>query len=101
MSWEKERVKGKQGASGKKRPGFSISAAAGDPAAGNGNIELCGNRRAIIEGSGGVLEYGPEVVRIRLGKLSVRFTGRNLRIRSMSGSSMVLEGVLFGVEYLL
>ena len=48
-----------------------------------------------------MLEYGPEVVRIRLGKLSVRFTGRNLRIRSMSGSSMVLEGYLFGVEYLL
>lgn len=77
---------------------FYLSAAAG-PAIAGGHIELWGNRRAVIEGSGGVLEYGPETIRIRLGKLCVRFCGRSLQIRCMSGSSMIVEGFISSVEY--
>ena len=64
-------------------------------------IELCGNRRATIEGCGGVLEYDPETVKLRMGKLCVRFSGRNLKIRSMTRDALVLEGFISGLEYLI
>ena len=80
------------------RSGGVFAAAAG-PALAGGHIELWGNRRAVIEGSGGVLEYGPETIRIRLGKLCVRFCGRSLQIRCMSGNSMIVEGFISSVEY--
>lgn len=83
---------------GSVREPFYLSAAAG-PAIAGGHIELWGNRRAVIEGSGGVLEYGTQAIRIRLGKLCVRFCGRNLQIRCMSGSSMIVEGFISSVEY--
>lgn len=76
--------------------------AAGLSQAGTGGcIQLYSNRRVVIEGSGGVLEYGPEVVRIRLGKRCVRFTGRSLRIRCMTANSMIVEGYVTGLEYLV
>lgn len=90
----------RESGTGSRREPFYLSAAA-SPAIAGGHIELWGNRRAVIEGSGGVLEYGAETIRIRLGKLCVRFCGRNLRIRCMSGSSMIVEGVISSVEYLV
>ena len=86
---------------GRWKDSFLLSPAATNPAATGGRIELCGNRRAVIEGSGGVLEYDTVVVRLRLGRFSVRITGRNLRIRCMTGTTMIVEGFLSGVEYLL
>ena len=44
-------------------------------------IELLGNREAVIEHCQGVLEYDDKVVRINAGKLVVRITGRNDRRR--------------------
>ena len=75
--------------------------AAPTPDGPSGCIELCGNRRATIEGCGGVLEYDPETVKLRMGKLCVRFSGRNLKIRSMTRDALVLEGFISGLEYLI
>lgn len=74
-------------------PGVVASAAAG------GYMELYGNRRAVVEGSGGVLEYDPQQIRIRAGRFCIRFSGRNLCIRCMTGNSMVIEGFIAGIEY--
>lgn len=82
-----------------KSPRFRLAAGLSQAGAG-GCIQLYSNRRAIIEGSGGVLEYGPEVIRIRLGRRCVRFTGRSLQIRCLTGDSMIVEGFLTSLEYL-
>ncbi len=89
-----------KGAKAEKNQRFHLAAGMSQAGIG-GCIQLYSNRRAVIEGSSGVLEYGPEVVRIRLGKRCVRFTGRSLRIRCMTENSMIVEGFFTGLEYLV
>ena len=54
-------------------------------------IELLGNREAVIEHCQGVLEYDDKVVRINAGKLVVRITGRNLMLKYMTGDGVMVE----------
>lgn len=70
-------------------------------AVGGSHIELLGNREAVVEGCGGILEYDDDVVRVRAGRLIVRFTGRNLKIRCMTADSLVVEGFLCGMEFMV
>lgn len=63
-------------------------------------IELKSNREAVVENCGGVLEYSDEAVRVKTGKTAVRFTGRNLKIRSLTADALVVEGFLTGIEFL-
>ena len=49
----------------------------------------------------GILEYDDDVVRVRAGKLVVRFTGRNLKIRCMTADSLVVDGFLRGMEFMV
>jgi YabP family. len=70
------------------------------PAAMPSHIELNGNREAVVEGCSGVLEYDTGVVRVRAGKLTVRFTGRGLVIQSLTEDSLVVSGFITGIEFL-
>ena len=54
-----------------------------------------------MEGCQGILEYDDDVVRVRAGKLVVRFTGRNLKIRCMTADSLVVDGFLRGMEFMV
>ncbi|MCI1966706.1 MAG: YabP/YqfC family sporulation protein [Oscillospiraceae bacterium] len=65
------------------------------------HIELNGNTEAIVDGCGGVLEYDTDVVRIRTGKLIVRFTGRDLVIKCLTADSLVVTGYFTGIEFLV
>ncbi|WP_101911129.1 YabP/YqfC family sporulation protein [Marasmitruncus massiliensis] len=62
-------------------------------------IELLGNQEAVIEHCQSVLEYNDQVVRIRAGRLTLKFTGRGLRLRTMTGDSIVVEGFFTSVEF--
>lgn len=62
-------------------------------------IELTGNRSAVIDGCDGILDYDDTQVILRTGRLTVRLTGRSLRLRRLTESSAVIEGVLQSVEY--
>ncbi len=62
-------------------------------------IELLGNQEAVIEHCQNVLEYNDQVVRIRAGRLVLKFTGRGLRLRTMTGDSIVVEGFFTSVEF--
>lgn len=64
-------------------------------------MELNGNREVIVEGCGGVLEYDSGVVRVKTGKLVARFTGRDLTIKCLTAESLVIEGFITGIEFLL
>ncbi len=65
------------------------------------HMELHGNSQVLVEGCGGILEYEAEVIRIRTGKMVTKFTGRGLRVRCMTGNSLIVEGFLTGIEFLL
>ncbi len=65
-----------------------------------GRMELNGNREAVVEGCGGVLEYDETVVRVRTPGQVVRFTGRGLSIRSLTADALVVTGYITGIEFL-
>ncbi|MGX8700149.1 YabP/YqfC family sporulation protein [Caproiciproducens sp.] len=65
------------------------------------HMEINGNQEVIVDGCGGVLEYDTEAVRIKTGKLIVRFTGRGLVIKCLTADSLVVTGFLTGIEFLV
>ena len=62
-------------------------------------IELLGNREAVVEHCEGVLEYTDQVVRLDTGKLVVRFLGRDLQLRSMNETGVTVEGFIASVDF--
>lgn len=65
------------------------------------HMQINGNTEAVVDGCNGVLEYDTDVVRIRMGKLIVRFTGRGLAIKCLTADSLVVTGFLTGIEFLV
>ena len=52
-----------------------------------------------MEGCRGVLEYDTDVVRVRAGRMTLRFTGRCLVIRCLTADSLVVEGFITGLNF--
>lgn len=75
--------------------GMPVTVAEGLP-----EIELLGNREAIIEHYASVLEYNESVIRLNTGKLILKFTGRDLRLKCMTTDSVTVEGFFTSVEFL-
>lgn len=61
-------------------------------------VELCGDRRVLIENHSGVVGYGREkiCVAVKYGRLSVM--GSELRICFMSRQQLVVSGEIHGVQ---
>lgn len=64
-------------------------------------IELSGNREAVIEGSRGVLEYSPETVRVNTDGMIVSFFGRELDLRCISPSALIIGGFITKIEFMM
>lgn len=62
-------------------------------------IELSGNREAVLEGSRGVLEYTPQIVRVNAVGMVVTFRGRQLDLRCISPSALIIGGFITAVEF--
>lgn len=62
-------------------------------------IELSGNREAVLEGSRGVLEYSPETVRVSTAGMIVSFFGRELDLRCISPSALIIGGFITKIEF--
>ncbi|NLG92122.1 sporulation protein [Caproiciproducens galactitolivorans] len=65
------------------------------------HMEINGNQEVIVDGCSGVLEYDTDVVRIKTGKLIVRFSGRGLVIKCLTADSLVVTGFLTGIEFIV
>ena len=65
------------------------------------HMQINGNTEAVVDGCGGVLEYDTDVVRVRVGRMIVRFSGRGLAIKCLTADSLVVTGFLTGIEFLL
>nr|WP_306286887.1 YabP/YqfC family sporulation protein [Neglectibacter timonensis] len=60
---------------------------------------MTGNRRAVVDGCDGIVDYDEEKVIVRTGRLTVRFEGRSLRLKRLTENSAVIEGFIIRVEY--
>lgn len=63
-------------------------------------MELSGNRRAVVDGCHGIIEYNDELIRLSTSSGIVRFTGRNLSISCLTDDNAVVEGVILSIEFL-
>ena len=63
-------------------------------------MEITSNNEAVIEGCKGILEYDDVMIKLNLGKLNVRFTGENLRIRCMNVDNVIVSGFITSIEFL-
>lgn len=64
-------------------------------------IEIAGNREAVIDGCQGILEYDENNIKLTTGKMAVRFSGRALQIKVLTHDSAVIEGFISNIEFLL
>lgn len=62
-------------------------------------IELSGNRELLIEGSKGVLEYTDESVRINTGGMILTVAGRELNLRCISDSALIIDGFITSLSF--
>ena len=62
-------------------------------------VELLGNREAAIEHCQNVLEYNDDVIRLNTGKLILKFTGRGLSLKCMSGDRVTVTGFFTSIEF--
>lgn len=69
------------------------------PTAEASQIELLSNREALVDGCKGVMEYNENFIRLNLGKMTVRFCGRNLQLRGMSEGNVVIEGFIQSIDF--
>lgn len=62
-------------------------------------IELSGNREILIEGSKGVLEYTPECVRVNTPGMILSVSGRELNLRCISETALIIEGFILSLQF--
>ena len=55
-------------------------------------LELDGDRYLLVEMLDGILEYGPDRIRVAAGPLVVQIDGRDLEIASMDRGSLAIRG---------
>lgn len=69
--------------------------------AGVSQIEIAGNREAVIDGCQGILEYDENTIKLTTGKMSVKFTGRGLQIKVLTRDSAVIDGFISNIEFIM
>ena len=62
-------------------------------------MEVMGNKEAVIEGCDGVLEYNENVVRLSTGKLVIKFMGRGLILKCMTDTGVIVTGYITSIEF--
>ncbi len=63
-------------------------------------IELCGNRRVLVEECQSILEYDENCIRLRTAVGTVRFTGCDLCMHCRSPEGALITGRLSSIEFL-
>ena len=66
----------------------------------NGNIELYGNKQIIIDGAKGVIDYSEDFLKIDLGNICLKISGRNLVIESFIYEQIDVKGEIVTVEFM-
>ena len=67
---------------------------------GAARVELSGNRRAVVDGCRGILEYEDGIIRLNTTSGIIRFIGRDLSMSCLNEDSAVVSGYILSLEYL-
>ena len=94
---KRRKEKYRKRAAGKGRTGIGASVGSLSSAA---RIELMGNKRVIVDGCHGIVEYSDDLVRMQTGSGMIRFKGTMLSISCLTEDSAIIEGNILSLEYL-
>ena len=61
-------------------------------------IELLGNREAVIEGSCDILSFDDSLIKVAVKKMNIAFYGAKLTLKNINSESVVVEGIISSVE---
>lgn len=64
------------------------------------HIELCSDKRAVVEGCKGVLQYDCDNVRLNCRTLIVSFSGENLSLCTLSEETITVTGKISGLSFI-
>lgn len=62
-------------------------------------MEVYGNRRVMIEGSCGIVEYETDVIRLNTESGIIRFMGRDLCLSCLTRTSATVTGQILSIEF--
>lgn len=62
-------------------------------------ITLLGNRQLLVENHKGIIEYTPDLVRIKLTQGELTVTGAGLGLTSLQTEQILVEGTVAGLTY--
>lgn len=61
-------------------------------------VELVGRHEVRMANHRGILAYGKEEIMVSGGKLLVRFRGKGMELKAMTGSELLITGTIFSIE---
>ena len=64
-------------------------------------VQLCGNREAVVEGYRRVLEYDDNLLRIRAKRMEIGFWGSELTLKCLNRENVIVSGKLERIEFVL
>lgn len=68
-------------------------------AAGASKLTVIGGRQALVENHRGLLEYGEELIRVKLDAGELVLRGSELRLTVMTGKELLIRGRLLAAEW--
>ncbi|MCH5202360.1 MAG: YabP/YqfC family sporulation protein [Oscillospiraceae bacterium] len=63
--------------------------------------EITGNREITIEGSTGVLKYESDNIKVNTKAMVLSVSGRNLKLKYLSSSSLIIGGTILSLEFIV
>ena len=63
------------------------------------SLEFLSNKEVTVEGSRGVLSYSEEQIRVNTEGMTLCFFGRNLNLKCISPSALVISGFILKLEF--
>ena len=72
-----------------------------DIVAGLPHVELMGNRQFYMERHKGILSYSGETIDINSGQMLIRVRGQGLKLVSMTGGALRIQGEISQVEWVV
>ncbi len=61
--------------------------------------EITGNKRVVLDGCDGLLDFNDELVILKSGKLKIKIDGKNLKISVFTDDTAVIDGYISSVNF--
>lgn len=63
-------------------------------------LQFNSNREVTLDGCKGILEYQSDVIRVSAGSMVIVFKGRQLNIKCLTATAIVVGGYITNVEFI-